>query len=46
VSTSNRPQVDYVQYPRMPIKVLKGVSNEEVVDYVVAEVAMSGVGGR
>jgi hypothetical protein len=30
----------------MPIKVLKGVSNEEVVDYVVAEVAMSGVGGR
>jgi hypothetical protein len=27
-------------------KVLKGASNEEVVDYVIAEVAMSGVGGR
>jgi hypothetical protein len=46
VSTSKRPQVDDVQYPRMPIKVLKGASNEEVVNYIVAEVAMSGVGGR
>jgi hypothetical protein len=34
------------EYPRIPSKVLKGASNEEVVDYVVAEVAMSGVGGR
>jgi hypothetical protein len=46
MSTSKRPQVDDVQYPRMSSKVLKGASNEEVVDYVVTEVAMSGVGGR
>jgi hypothetical protein len=46
VSTLKRPQVDDVQYPRMPSKVLKGASNEEVIDYVVAEVAMSGVSGR
>jgi hypothetical protein len=46
VPTSKRPQVDDVQYPRMPSRILKGASNEEVVDDVVAEVAMSGVGHR
>jgi hypothetical protein len=42
VSTSKRPQINYAQYPRIPSKVLKGTSNEEVVNDVVAEVAMSG----
>jgi hypothetical protein len=42
VPTSKRPQINYAQYPRIPSKVLKGTSNEEVVDDVVAEVAMSG----
>jgi CRISPR/Cas system CMR subunit Cmr4 (Cas7 group RAMP superfamily) len=32
------------QYPRIPSRILKGVLHEEVVDDVVAEVAMSGVG--
>jgi hypothetical protein len=34
------------QYPRIPSKVLKGTSNEEGVDYVVAEVAVPRVGRR
>jgi hypothetical protein len=42
VPTSKRPQINNAQYPRIPNKVLKGMSNEEVVDDVVAEVAMSG----
>jgi hypothetical protein len=42
VPTSKRPQVDDVQYPRVPSKILKGASHEEVVDYVVAEVVMFG----
>jgi hypothetical protein len=41
VPTSKRPQVDDVQYLRIPSRILKGVSNEEVVDDVVAEVGMS-----
>jgi hypothetical protein len=44
VSTSKRPQIINGQYPRIPSRILKGVSNEEVVDDVVAEVVMSGVG--
>jgi hypothetical protein len=44
VPTSKRPQVDDVQYPRIPSRILKGASNEEVVDYVVVEVAILGVG--
>jgi hypothetical protein len=36
--------INNVQYPRISSKVLKGTSYEEVVDYVVAEVAMSGYG--
>jgi hypothetical protein len=44
--TSERPQINNAQYPRIPSRILKGASNEEVVDYVVAEVTMSGVGGR
>jgi hypothetical protein len=44
--TSRRPQINNAQYTRIPSKVLKGASNEEVVDYIVAEVAMFGVGGR
>jgi hypothetical protein len=43
VPTSKRPQVDDVQYPRIPSRILKGVSNEEVVNYVVVEVAMLGL---
>jgi hypothetical protein len=46
VSTSKRPQVDDVQYPRIPSRILKGTSCEEVVDYVIAEVAMSEFGRR
>jgi hypothetical protein len=46
VPTSKRPQINNAQYSRIPSKVLKGASNEEVVDYVVAEVAMSGVDER
>jgi hypothetical protein len=42
--TSKRPQFNYAQYPRIPIRILKGVSREEVIDDVVAEVAMSGIG--
>jgi hypothetical protein len=41
VPTSKRPQVNNDQYPRIPSKVLEGTSNEEVVDYVIAEVVMS-----
>jgi hypothetical protein len=40
--TSKRPQVDDVQYPRIPCRILKGVLHEEVVNDVVAKVAMSG----
>jgi hypothetical protein len=43
VPTSKRPQVDDVQYLRIPSRILKGVSNEEVVNYVVVEVAMLGL---
>jgi hypothetical protein len=43
VLTSKRPQINNVQYPRIPSNILKGASHEEVVDDVVAEVAMSGV---
>jgi hypothetical protein len=42
VPTSKRPQINYAQYPRIPGKILKGESHEEVVDDVVAEVVMSG----
>jgi hypothetical protein len=53
--TSRRPcrradleeaSINNVQYPRIPSKILKGASNEEVVDDVVAKVAMSRVGQR
>jgi hypothetical protein len=30
VLTSKRPQIDDVQYPRIPSRILKGASNEEV----------------
>jgi hypothetical protein len=46
VPTSKRPQIYNAQYPRIPSKVLKGASNEEVVDYIVAEITMSKVGER
>jgi hypothetical protein len=42
--TSERPQINNAQYPRIPSKVLEGTSNEEIVDYVIAEVAMYGFG--
>jgi hypothetical protein len=46
VPASKRPQINNAQYLRIPSKVLEGMSNEEVVDYVIAEVAMSGFGRR
>jgi hypothetical protein len=30
--TSKRPQIKNVQYPRIPSRILKGVSHEEVVN--------------
>jgi hypothetical protein len=42
--TSKRPQINDVPYPWIPSRILKGALNEEVIDDVVAEVAMSGVG--
>jgi hypothetical protein len=33
VPTSKRPQTDNVQYPRIPSRILKGVSGEEVVNH-------------
>jgi hypothetical protein len=53
--TSRRPckranleeaSINNAQYPRIPSKVLKGMSNEEIVDYIIAEVAMFGFGRR
>jgi hypothetical protein len=44
VPTSKRPQINNAQYSRIPGKVLKGTSNEESVDCVRAEVALSGFG--
>jgi hypothetical protein len=38
VPTSKRPQIIYAQYPRIPSRILKSASNEEVVDDVVDEV--------
>jgi hypothetical protein len=43
VPTSKRPQITDVQYPRIPSKILKDATYEEVVNDVVDEVAMSGV---
>jgi hypothetical protein len=40
VPTLERPLNNNAQYSRIPSKVLKGTSNEEVVDYVIAMVAM------
>jgi hypothetical protein len=37
VPTSKRPQIDNVQYPRIPSEILKGASNEKVVNDVVAD---------
>jgi hypothetical protein len=33
VPTSKRPQIDNVQYPRIPSRILKGVSGEEFVNH-------------
>jgi hypothetical protein len=52
VPTSKRPQIDDVQYPRIPSRILEGALHKEVVNDeawqsdVVAEVAMLGVGRR
>jgi hypothetical protein len=43
MSTSKRPQINNVQYPRIPSRILKGASDEEIADDVVDVVAMSGV---
>jgi hypothetical protein len=44
VRTSKRPQINDVQYLRIPSRILKGARllDEEVVDDVIAEVAMFG----
>jgi hypothetical protein len=42
VPTLKRPQINDAQCPRIPGRILKDASNEEVVDDVVAKVAMSG----
>jgi hypothetical protein len=39
--TSKRPQINYAQYPRIPSKILKDATYEEVFSGVIAEVAMS-----
>jgi hypothetical protein len=44
VPTSKRPQIIYAQYLRIPSRILKSASHEEVFCDVVAEVAMSRVG--
>jgi hypothetical protein len=44
LSTSKRSQIDDVQYPRIPSRILKGASHEEVSDDVIPKVAMSGIG--
>jgi hypothetical protein len=44
VPTSKRLQI--IQDLRIPSRILKGASHKEVVDYVVAEVAMPKVGRR
>jgi hypothetical protein len=36
--TSKRPQISNAQYPRIPSKILKDMSYEEVVHDVIAEV--------
>jgi hypothetical protein len=38
--TSKRPQVDDVQYPRVPHRILKGVSHEEVVNDETDEIML------
>jgi hypothetical protein len=43
VPTSKRSQIDDVQYLRIPSRILKGASNEEVVDDVIAEVVVKTV---
>jgi hypothetical protein len=43
VPTSKRSQSNNVQYLRIPSRILKDASHEEVVNDVVAEVAMSRV---
>jgi hypothetical protein len=41
VPTSKRPQIIYAQYLRIPSRILKSASNEEVFSGVIAEVVMS-----
>jgi hypothetical protein len=41
VPTSKRSQINFAQYPRIPSRILKGVSHEEVFSGIVAEVATS-----
>jgi hypothetical protein len=44
--TSKRPQTTIPSIRGYPARSLKVRRNEEVVDYVIAEVAMSGFGSR
>jgi hypothetical protein len=44
VPTSKRPQIDEVQYPRIPSRIMKVASHEEVINCITAEVVKSGVG--
>jgi hypothetical protein len=40
VPNSKRPQVDDVQYPRVPIRILKGTSHEEVINDETDEIML------
>jgi hypothetical protein len=40
VPISKRPQINNVQYPRIPSRILKHTSHEEVINDVVAEDVM------
>jgi hypothetical protein len=41
--TSKRSQINFARYPRIPSKILKNASREEVFNDVIAEVAIAGL---
>jgi hypothetical protein len=43
VPNSKRSQINNARYPRIPSKILKGASREEVFNDVIAEVAIAGL---
>jgi hypothetical protein len=46
VPTSKRPLIIKVQYPRIPSKIFKGMSREEVVDCIAVEVVVETVNNQ